>query len=331
MRILSRQSIFEPSRAGAGHLFGYGIIYVLSRQKTVYLKDLHIFWATVSWQNKTSQPVPLLEGLASRLVQQPPNQHLSYPWQRGISCTWWTRILSVTPFCWGQSPPGVSLFGGGEHLKLWRLWTYDHGRSSLAVIKEGNGERFFDGKFNPKGRDGSPNLKIPNKTGHSWHSQQKNGVRLFPTPPKIKLQEIPAPTKKSAYFSTKNWTSNTHVKSSNIKKSPTLKQQNISQNLRDYFSNHFIFISQNILFPPVHPSCFPTPQLREVPCFIRTKARWGSMWMLCPGRGWDFWWIFGWMFGRFQKFLVDFLRKFMGSSGGLEKLMGIWWKMIGNV
>jgi len=74
----------------------------------------------------------------------------------------------------------------------------------LAVIKEGNGERFFDGKFNPKGWDGSPNLKIPNKTGHSWHSQQKNGVRLFPTPPKIKLQEIPAPTKKSAYFSTKN-------------------------------------------------------------------------------------------------------------------------------
>lgn len=126
---------------------------------------------------------------------------------------------------------------------------------------------------------------------------------LKPTPPlKKKLQEIPAPTKKSAYFSTKNWTSNKHLKNNNIKKCPTLKQQKISQNLRDYFSNHFIFISQNISSPPVHPSCFPTPQLREVPCFIRTKARWGSMWMLCPGRGWDFWWIFGWMFGRFQKF-----------------------------
>lgn len=32
--------------------------------------------------------------------------------------------------------------------------------------------------------------------------------------------------------------------------------------------------------------------------------------------------FFLWMFGRFQKFLVDFLRKFMGSSGGRKEIDG---------
>ena len=106
MRILSRQSIFEPSRAGAGHLFGYGIIYVNYLGKTQSIERISTFFGQ-PFLGKTKH-LSLFHSLKAwhpALSNSHPTSTFPILGKEGFL---------VPPFCWGQSPPGVSLLGEGS-------------------------------------------------------------------------------------------------------------------------------------------------------------------------------------------------------------------------